>query len=436
MTKMQDTVLYLEGYSGISGDMTVGALLDLGADAEDLQTQLATLPVKGYQIEISRVSKAGLDVCDFNVILDQDHENHDHDMAYLYGEEEPDSHENQGGHYHEGHHHEHRGLKEVQEIIETSGMTPGAKETALHIFQILAEAEAKAHGTTPEEVHFHEVGAVDSIVDITAAAICLDDLGITEVIVPELYEGKGQIRCQHGKLPVPVPAVVNIAKTYQITMHRVDREAELVTPTGAAIVAAVRTSDRLPDRYQIVRVGMGAGKRDYETPSILRAMLIRPEVCENDQDCVYKLEANVDDCTGEALGYAMEQLYGAGARDVNFSPVYMKKNRPAYQLNVLCGEEDIARMEEIIFRETSTIGIRRMKMERTVLQREVCTLETKYGPVDVKISRGEGVTRISPEYDSVAKICREQDLPYREVWEDVQMQAREKFGEESGDEEV
>ncbi len=424
--------LYLECYSGISGDMTVAALLDLGADQSVLRGQLATLPVTGYQVEIGRVKKAGLDVCDFNVILDEEHENHDHDMAYLYGEDPAESREHDHAH---GGHHAHRGLAEVQEIIGQSGMTPAAKETALRIFEILARAEAKAHGTTPEEVHFHEVGAVDSIVDIAAAAICLDNLDITKVIVPELYEGRGLIRCQHGKLPVPVPAVVNIVEDYKIALHLTDREAELVTPTGAAIVAAVRTGDGLPDRYQILKTGLGAGKRAYETPSILRAMLIRTEQVETEDDCVWKLEANVDDCTGEELGFAMERLMASGARDVNFMPVYMKKNRPAYQLNVLCAGADIPRMEEILFQETSTIGIRRVRMERTVLDRKVCALDTAYGPVNVKVSRGDGITKVYPEYESVAKICRERQLPYRKVWEEVQALAGEKYGEASISEE-
>ncbi len=436
MTKMQDntqdTALYLECYSGISGDMTVGALLDLGADEEALQAQLATLPLTGYRVKISRVKKAGLTVCDFNVILDPEYDTHDHDMAWLYGDDtgadDDHDHDNEHDHDHDHAHggHEHRHMAEVQKILEGSGLTPAAKETALKIFQILAEAEAKAHGTTVEEVHFHEVGAVDSIVDIAAAAICLDNLGVQEVIVPELYEGTGLIRCQHGKLPVPVPAVVNIAEAYRICLHRTSQEAELVTPTGAAIVAAVRTKDQLPDRYQIVKTGLGAGKRDYEIPSILRAMLIQPEEKDDEPDCVYKLEANVDDCTGEELGFAMEQLMEAGARDVNFMPDYMKKNRPAYQLNVICGKADISRMEEIIFRETSTIGIRRVKMERTVLEREICDLDTEWGPVKVKISRGDGVTKVCPEYDSVAAICRKEHLPYREVWEKVKALALKK----------
>ena len=309
-------------------------------------------------------------------------------------------------------------------MILNSGITERAKEIAVDIFTALAQAEAKAHGTSMEEVHFHEVGAVDSIVDIVAAAVCLDNLDIREVIVPELYEGRGTVRCQHGVIPVPVPAVVNIVKEHGISLHMTNTEAELVTPTGAAIVAAVRTSDRLPGRYQIRRVGTGAGKRDYGRASILRGMLIEPE--SQEEESVYMLKSDIDDCTGEALGYAMERLLEAGARDVHFSPVFMKKNRPAYELQVLCSEEMIPRMEEIIFRETTTIGIRRMKVERTVLKRRVDRIATSLGEADVKVCGTDGNREVYPEFESVAAISREEGLAYREVWERIRLEAADK----------
>lgn len=407
--------LYLECYSGISGDMTVGALLDLGADQKLLEEQLRSLPVSGFEIKISRVKKSGLDACDFHVVLDEVHENHDHDNDYLYGHEH--THEAHG-HTHGGHSHAHvhRGLKEIREIILNSGITERAKRIAQDIFQVLAEAEAKAHGTTLEEVHFHEVGAVDSIVDIVAAAVCLDNLDVDEVIVPEVYEGRGTVRCQHGIIPVPVPAVVHIAGRHGIALHITNTEGELVTPTGAAIVAAVRTADRLPDKYKILRSGMGAGKRDYGRASVLRGMLIEAEAAE--RDSIYKLESNIDDCTGEVLGYVMEQLFAAGARDVSYIPIYMKKNRPAYQLNVICKEEQIPVLEEIIFAETTTIGIRRQKMERSVLPRYHTEIMTELGAAVVKECRlpeGKGV-RCYPEYESVVKLCRMSKKPFREVY--------------------
>mgnify|MGYP000799210604 FL=1 len=362
--------LYLECSSGISGDMTVAALLDLGADKDVLLRALNSLPVQGFEIEISRVKKAGLDACDFHVKLDKAHENHDHDMEYLHGHEHGHGHEHEHRHDADAaahHSHEHRGLPEILEIIDKAKISDQAKATAVRIFQILAGAEAKAHGVPLEQVHFHEVGAVDSIVDIVAVAVCLDNLEVTEVIVPFICEGRGTVRCQHGILPVPVPAVVNIVEAYQLPVSITQTEGELVTPTGAAIVGAVRTSGNLPRQFVIKRLGMGAGKRNYERPSLLRAMLIEQR---KEEESVYKLETNIDDCTGETLGYVMNRLLEAGARDAHFVPVYMKKNRPAYELAVICDEEKIPEMEQIIFEETTTIGIRRCRVERTVLPRE------------------------------------------------------------------
>lgn len=330
--------LYLECYSGISGDMTVAALLDLGADQKVLRKVLKSLPIQEFDIRISRVKKAGLDVCDFDVLLNAEFENHDHDMAYLH-QGKKHSH---GHTAHEAHSHSHRGMKEVMEILEKTDMTRRAYEIAIKIFTILGEAEAKAHGTTLEEVHFHEVGAIDSIVDIVAAAVCLDNLDISEVIIPFLYEGGGTIRCQHGILPVPVPAVANIAAAHHLKLHLTGEQGEYVTPTGAAIAAAIRTSEVLPDAFNIEKIGLGAGKREYERPGILRAFLINTPVMPSHvkMDSIWKLESDIDDCSGEVLGYTMECLLDAGAREVHYLPVQMKKNRPAYELCVLCLEEE------------------------------------------------------------------------------------------------
>lgn len=443
------STLYLECSSGISGDMTVAALLDLGADQEVMKKAIASLTVEGFSTEVSRVKKSGLDACDFLVRLDEGHENHDHDMEYLHGEgghvhshlhhhndAENHEHSHEGihshSHFHDpaethahgdaaGHHsppHIHRSLNDVLEIISQADLSSRARALAVRIFTILAEAEAKAHGVPLEQVHFHEVGAVDSIVDIVAAAVCLDDLGITDVVVTRLNEGQGTIRCQHGILPVPVPAVMNIAEAHRLPLHVTETKGELVTPTGAAIVAAIRTGSRLPDVFTVEKMGMGAGKRSYDRPGMLRAMLIRDEAEE--RDLIYKLETNIDDCTGESLGYAMDRLMEAGARDVHYTPVYMKKNRPAYQLNVICAGEDIDRMEEIIFRETTTIGIRRIPMERTVLRREMRTVQTPLGEAQVKVCTYGGTERYFPEYNSVTALCRVHGRSYQEVYQMIE----------------
>lgn len=436
---MEKRTLYLECGSGISGDMTVAALLDLGADQEVLKRALKSLPVDGFRTVVSRVEKAGLDMCDFDVILDEAHENHDHDMEYLHGCVEQHYHdykehakehlheemhaEHHHDHGHDGHMHEHRGLPEILHIIEHADLTVHAKETACHIFRILAEAEAKAHGVSEEQVHFHEVGAVDSIVDIVAAAVCLDNLGITDVVITRMNEGQGTIRCQHGILPVPVPAVMNIVQAHALPLCITETQGELVTPTGAAIAAAIRTMDRLPEVFTVKKVGMGAGKRTYDRPSMLRAMLI--EDGAKDRDLIYKLETNVDDCTGESLGYTLERLMEAGARDVHYTPVYMKKNRPAYQLSVICAGKDIARMEEIIFKETTTIGIRRVAMERTILKREARTVQTPLGAAQVKVCRYGGAERYFPEYNSVVALCRVHGRNYQEVYQMIERACKE-----------
>ena len=468
------STLYLECSSGISGDMTVAALLDLGADQEVMKKAIASLPVEGFSIEVSRVKKSGLDACDFLVRLDEGHENHDHDMEYLHGEgghvhshlhhhndAENHEHSHEGihshSHFHDpaethahgdaaGHHshpHIHRGLNDVLEIISQADLSSRARALAVRIFTILAEAEAKAHGVPLEQVHFHEVGAVDSIVDIVAAAVCLDNLDITEAVIPRICEGRGFVRCQHGVIPVPVPAVVHIAQANQLSLHLTETEGELVTPTGAAIAAAIRTAQQLPESFVIKKTGIGAGKRTYDRPSLLRAMLIesaeksadagtdgqksQKEACIP-KDVVYRLETNIDDCTGEALGYVMERLFDAGARDVHYTPVYMKKNRPAYQLNVICDRETVPEMEKIIFRETTTIGIRKMEMERTVLERSAGKITTSLGEAEVKVCiLPDGARRGYPEYASVERLAKKNGISFRDAFEIIKREAQEQY---------
>ncbi len=432
--------LYLECESGISGDMTVAALLDLGADQQVLKKALASLPVQGFDIRISRVKKSGLDACDFDVVLDKEHENHDHDMEYLHGHTHAHNHGTEHMHGHDVHNydaeyihehhgaddmheHEHRSFADILQIIESSSLTERAKKTSADIFSVLADAEAKAHGVPKNQVHFHEVGAVDSIVDILSAAVCLDNLDIDQVIVTELSEGRGTIRCQHGILPIPVPAVANIVQANHLRLKLTQVEGELVTPTGAAIVAAVRTSDKLPESFFIEKTGLGAGKREYACAGILRAMLLEFENKESwvEKDEICKLETNIDDCSGETLGFLMERLMRAGAKDVHYTPVYMKKNRPAYQVNVICKKEDAEKLEEIIFRGTTTIGIRRMYMERSILKREAAEIDTPFGKMKVKVCSLQDGKRIYPEYEEVVRICRETGLSYYEVVKNIQL---------------
>ena len=409
--------LYLECGSGISGDMTVAALLDLGADREVLKESLKSLPVGGFRTEITRVKKSGLDACDFSVILEQD--NHDHDMEYLHGSEKSYTGHHEYTHSHE-YPHEHRGMKEITEIIQKSEMTARAKKMAMRVFGILAQAESKAHGVPVEEVHFHEVGAVDSIVDIAAIAICMDNLDISNVIVPVLYEGTGFIRCQHGQIPVPVPAVTHIAETHKLKLKITDIQGELVTPTGAAVVAAFRTSDRLPEDFTMLKTGIGAGKRQYRCPGILRAMLIRETTDIQIKDIIWKLETDMDDCGGEMMGHVMNLLMANGAREVHYTPSYTKKNRPAYTLTVICKESEREKLENLIFSETTTIGIRRVEMERTILQREIQKKDTPVGTAIVKAcTLPDGNIRYYPEYENVAELAERNQLSFRETYDRI-----------------
>ncbi len=529
--------LYVEGLSGISGDMTVAALLDLGADKEVLLNVLKSLPVSGYEIAISRVKKSGIDACDFNVILEKD--NHDHDMAYLHGHDH--HHEDEHGHHHDGEHehhhheheychehdhhdeyehdhchdgehehhhhehhhdendaymsehrhedtdehihhshdeahmhthshddehtHEHATLPGILHLIGHAQMSDRAKAIATRIFEIVAEAEAKAHGVSLNEVHFHEVGAVDSIVDVVSVAVCLDNLDVTEVIVPRLCEGHGTVRCQHGIMPIPVPAVANIVQAHHLKLQITEVEGELVTPTGAAIVAAIKTSEKMPAQFEIEKTGIGAGKREYSRPSMLRLMLIKdtskettgsncnPESLINDlhntelrntksqifeenlsnakvescndslhntstqtSDEIQILETNIDDCSGECMGYLMNRLLEAGARDAHYSPVFMKKNRPGYLLRVICDMENVSALEQIIFEETTTIGIRRIEAKRTILPRKKAEIDTPIGKAQVKIcTLPDGQVRYYPEYESAAALAKEHGISLYEA---------------------
>ncbi len=396
-------ILYFECCSGISGDMAVAAMLDLGADRDALDRALSSLGIGGFSISIARKKKSGLDVCDFDVVLE--HGSHDHDMQYLYGE----------GHHEHGHH-GGRSPGEIREIISKADMSEGARAVSYDILDILALAEASAHGVPVEEVHFHEVGAVDSIVDIVALGVCLDSLDADGVCFSELYEGTGTVRCQHGVIPVPVPAVVNILASHRdLSLRITQSQGELVTPTGAAFAAAARTCD-VPGSFRIEKAGMGGGKRETDRSGILRAMIVSPT--EN-HDIAVKLECNIDDCTGEALGYTAERLMAEGAKDAHYTPVFMKKGRPAWLLTVICSESDRRRLESVIFSETSTAGIRRCTMDRTVMSRRSEEMETSIGTVRVKVLSMDGIENAHPEYECLAAICREKGIPFREAYETV-----------------
>lgn len=391
-------ILFLEGASGISGDMTVAALLDLGGNPEKLAQCLKNLHLDEFDYEISRKKTYGLDGCDFNVILH--HEHH---------------------HEHHGHHF-HRHLSDIQAILKHAVLPAKARELAEKIFRIVAEAEAKAHGCSVEEVHFHEVGAVDSIVDIISAAVLIDDLGIEKCIVTGLTEGTGTVHCQHGELPIPVPAVVNIAQASGIPLRITDTKGEMITPTGIAIAAALRTDSVLPEEYTIEKIGIGLGKRDFGRPNMLRAMLLSVKAAPEQ---IYILESNIDDSTGEMIGLAMEELLEAGAKDVSCIPCSMKKNRPAVMLKIIAAEPDLPEIEKTVFRCTTAIGLRKYRVERVCMAREIIPVKTVYGTINVKRCSYEDIVRYYPEFESVKEAVKETGAAYQEIFSEAARLAKE-----------
>ncbi|MDY3918376.1 MAG: nickel pincer cofactor biosynthesis protein LarC [Candidatus Limivivens sp.] len=504
---MSEKILYLECYSGISGDMTVAALLDLGAREEKLREALEALNIGGYEIRIGRTAKCGINACDFEVLLDGDagshdeqaghgchdahvhgdhvheevhvHGDHAHEEVHVHGDHVHEEMHVHGNHSHEESHvqmhhtHEHRTYRDICRILEEAPLDAQVRVLAEKMFLYVARAEAKVHGKPMEEVHFREVGAVDSIVDIVGAAACIADLGIRQVCVSTLYEGTGTVWCQHGRIPVPAPAVAEIVSAAGLPVRITQTEGEMVTPTGAAIAAAIRTLDNLPAAFTVEKIGIGAGKKDFPHANILRAMIIREsgrgngagrtgerpgeeeewsekagEVSEeaapdrqreeknfgadsalaSDEICI--LETNIDDCSGEQLAYTMECLMETGARDASCFPVFMKKNRPAWMLQVLCTEEKIPEMESVIFRETTSIGLRKYREKRQILPRKIEKIRTVLGPADIKVCVHKGQRFYYPEYASIHEICRNTGKSYREVYGYLSSEAARQIGSE------
>ena len=389
--------LYFECNSGISGDMTVAALLDLGADREVLCRALESLHLDGFRIEIGKAIKCGIAATDFHVILES-------------GEE----------HHHAAGGHTHRRIREIFEILDRAALSERARSIAKHIFTVLAEAEGRVHGKPPEEVHFHEVGAVDSVVDIVGTAVCLDNLGFERLLCSPLTEGCGHVHCQHGTMPVPVPATLELARFAGIPLRMTETVGEMVTPTGAAIVAALSEGYTLPEQAHILGIGLGAGKKDFPHANILRVMLLETEEPDAYTDKVVCLETAVDDSTPEVLSYTMEALFSAGALDVCFSPVQMKKNRPGTLLTVLCMPKSERIMTEIIFRETSSIGLRRSCVTRTKMKREAGQVEISEGTVTVKRCVYHDIVKCEVEYESAKALAEQCGVSLRHIYQSVQ----------------
>ena len=398
--------LYFDCSSGISGNMTLGALVEILGDEQYLVKELKKLQVDGYHIEISKKVKNGITGTYVDVVL-KDHHHHEHEHH----------HEEHHHEYEHEHHHEHRNLHDVNHIIENSNLKEETKQLAKRIFRRVAEAESKVHHKSIEEVHFHEVGAIDSIVDIVGTAILINKIHPDKIISSVVNDGYGFIECAHGTMSVPVPATSEIFSKAGVKCRQIDIDTELVTPTGAAIISELATEFTVMPTMTVQKIGWGAGKKDLKIPNVLKVYLGEMEETLEEKQEIAVMETNIDDTTGEILGYAAEKLMQNGALDAFFTPIYMKKGRPAYRLTVACRKEDIEKLQTIIFRETTTIGIRYRYEKRNVLPREKVEVNTEYGLVQAKQVKLGEETYTYPEYESLKKIAEEQNIPLKDLYQ-------------------
>lgn len=380
-------IAYLDCASGISGDMTLGALVDAGADLAAINAGIATLGLPGVRLVAAEVKKKGFRATQITV------------------EHEPE--------------HKHRHLHHIEAMIEGSSLTAAQKTLARRVFARLAEAEAKVHGTTVQKVHFHEVGAVDSIADIVGTAIAWDLLGVEAIYASPVPTGTGFVEIAHGRCSIPAPATGELLRGVPIEPSSVP--FELTTPTGAAILAALAQGFGPLPAMTIETIGYGAGSRDLdEQPNMLR-ILIGQSADDSPGQQVWVLETNVDDTSGEIIGHTTSRLWQAGALDVYTTPIQMKKNRPGVTLSVMCEAADVARFEDILFRETTTLGVRRYCVMRRTLRRETCAVETPWGPVTGMLAwLDENSPSFSPEYESCRRLADDQGLPLKAVYQAAQ----------------
>ena len=458
------STLYLEPFSGLSGDMLNALLLDLGADRKHLEEALKTISLDGYHLHVDRIAKSSIWGTDFDVHMehgekdhgiagDFDHHHHEHDHDH---HEHEHTHEHAHSHTHEehthahthmhehshDHHHEHdhthehthsyhhhhgevRGLKEIETIILSSGTSDFVKEKSLEVFRDIAQAEANVHQMPVEEIHFHEVGATDSIIDIMSFFILWETLDIDAVYSTAVTEGSGTITVAHGVMPVPVPAVMQLRLRTSIPFSQdFDIHTELVTPTGLALFKAIRPVFAQPSNLTATKVGYGFGKRDTGKFNALRGTLLEKtthshQVVTSHNDAIIQIDTTIDDQSGEELGYIMSLLLEEGALDVHYTPVYTKKNRPATHLTLLIQEGDLERFTAILFEQTSTIGFRYQNVQRKVMTRTFETKQTSFGAVKVKKNQYGTITKSTLEYEDCARIAKETGLSIQAVYQQL-----------------
>ncbi len=428
--------LYLDIFSGISGDMFLGAMVDLGVDFDALEAELKKLKLEGYTLSANRRQKCAIDGVKFDVHLaDGGEGDHSHSHSHDHSHEHSHSHDHEHSHEHshgsdDGHGHS-RNFAQISEMIHKSTLSDWVKQKSVAVFQRVANAEGKIHGMPPFEVHFHEVGAVDSIVDIVGGCIALELLGKPRVRSGPVIEGTGFIMCAHGRFPIPAPATLNILAERGVAITQCEEPNELITPTGAALIAEFAEDFGPMQNLTPEKVAFGLGTRDCETrPNVLRAVLGKETTSTGgndwETDTISVLETNLDDISSEVLGDFVERALKAGALDVVHTPIQMKKNRPGVQLSVLCAEGDADKFSEMILRETSAFGVRRTLTERRKLQRETKTVSTPHGEVTVKLGLLNGeIVQVAPEYESCRAIAAQADVPLKAVYDAAVSASRE-----------
>lgn len=443
--------LYIEAFSGISGNMLLGALIDLGADAAYIEAELKKMNLGEYELINTHADKCGINAAYFNVKIPgvteaaeaeeaHLHEHHDghhchhhahgcegeehhhhhheeHHCCHQHGHTAEEAHEHQCCHAHEAgahHHHEHRNFNDIKTIIENSDLSINIKDKAVNVFRMLGLAEAKVHGKSLEEVHFHEVGAVDTIIDIVGSCLALENLGIEKIYVSEIKTGYGFVQCAHGLMPVPAPATAELL-AHGLLYAKGNIERELATPTGAALMAALaEPSADMPKGFSAEKVGYGAGTRNLEIPNVLRATL--GTVAEAKNHSLTVAECNIDDMSGEVWPYVQEKLMAAGALDAWITPIIMKKGRPAQMLSVLMHPQDLHVLEKIILTETTTLGMRYYDVARHCSERSFIEVKLPQGSVKVKFSQAGGqILNIAPEFEDCRKLAEASKMPLKKI---------------------
>jgi uncharacterized protein (TIGR00299 family) protein len=374
--------LYFDCFAGASGDMILGALVAAGVRPEELKNQLSLLGISGYAVDFETVNRSGISATCARVQT--------------------------------AHEHAQRHLSDILKIIYDSRLSDNVKERAAKIFSRLAEAEARVHNEPIENIHFHEVGALDAIIDVVGSAICFDLLGIEHFVASALHVGSGMVEMDHGRFPVPPPAVTELLKGAPI--YSTEIKGELLTPTGAAIITTVCSEFGALPELKLEQTGYGAGTREYEKfPNVLRVLVGETTTQRNDAK-LWMLETNVDDMSPQVFGHVMERAFELGALDCYFIPIQMKKNRPGVLLSVLCGEAERETLLDLLFSETTTLGIRSYQVERRALERRTVRVETQYGPIDVKVAQLNGhIVKEMPEYEQCRQAARNANVPLRIV---------------------